>query len=262
MQSTAVQRPPRCLSEGGAWGRLESPDTPDSQEAAMTTAATQFPAPRPFTPEECAALTAAGIIAEREQAAVLAGKRCFTVDECLAMLLAGILHEDDRTELIEGVLIYMPPIGDYHVGGTIWLNQLLVQALAGRALVQPQCPIYLNERSAPQPDIAVVRWRPVTESSRSFPIDVYLVIEIADSSLRYDSGPKLAMYAAAGIPEVWIANLRARKVAAHTAPAGSAYTNVRTYRSADIISPGAFPDVSLPVDDFMPPAPGPDVEIA
>ena len=131
----------------------------------MTTAATQLPAPRPFTPEECAALTAAGIIAEREQAAVLAGKRCFTVDECLAMLSAGILHEDDRTELIEGVLIYMPPIGDYHVGVTIWLNQLLVQALAGRALVQPQCPIYLNDRSAPEPDIAVVRWRPITESS-------------------------------------------------------------------------------------------------
>ena len=228
----------------------------------MTTAATQLPAPRPFTPEECAALTAAGIIAERERAAVLAGKRCFTVDECLAMLSAGILHEDDRTELIEGVLIYMPPIGDYHVGVTIWLNQLLVQALAGRALVQPQCPIYLNDRSAPEPDLAVVRWRPISESSFSYPPDVYLVVEIADSSLRYDSGPKLARYAAAGIPEVWIANLRAREVTAHSSPAGSEYTSVRTYRSGDSISPGAFPDVVLAIDDFMPPAPGPDVEIA
>ena len=228
----------------------------------MTTAATQLPAPRPFTAEECAVLVAAGIIAEGEQAAVLSGKRRFTVDECLAMLEPGVLHEDDRIELMDGVLICMAPIGEFHVGGTIWLTQLLVQALAGRALVQPQCPIYLNDRSAPEPDLAVVRWRPISESSRSFPSDIFLVIEIADSSLRYDSGPKLARYAAAGIPEVWIANLRAREVIAHTAPAGSEYTTVRTYRSGDSISPGAFPDVSLAVADFMPPAPGPDVEIA
>jgi Uma2 family endonuclease len=89
-----------------------------------------------------------------------------------------------------------------------------------------------------------------------------LVIEIADSSLRYDSGSKLARYAAAGIPEVWIARLRAREVTTHTDPAGSEYASVRVYRSGESIAPRAFPDVSLAVDDFMPPAPGPDVEIA
>ena len=228
----------------------------------MTTATTWLPSTRPFTPEECAALVAADIIAEGEQAAVLAGQRRFTVDECLAMLEAGVLHEDDRIELIDGELLIMAPIGEYHVGGNIWLNRLLIQVLGDRALVQSQCPIYLSGRSAPEPDIAVVRWRPITESSISFPPDVYLVVEIADSSLRYDSGPKLARYAAAGIPEVWIANLRAREVTAHANPSGSEYTSVRTYRSGDSISPGAFPDVSLAVDEFMPPAPGPDVEIA
>ena len=228
----------------------------------MTTAATQLPPARPFTPEECEVLVGAGIIAGSERAAVLAGKRRFTVDECLAMLEADVLHEDDRIELIDGELLIMAPIGEYHVGGNIWLNQLLIQALAGRALVQSQCPIYLSDRSAPEPDIAVVRWRPITESSLSFPPDVYLIVEIADSSLRYDSGPKLARYAAAGIPEVWIANLRARVVTAHANPAGSEYTSVRIYRSGDSISPGAFPDIFLAVDDFMPPAPGPDVEVA
>ena len=227
----------------------------------MTTT-TQLPAARPFTPEECAALVAAGVIAEGEQAAVLAGKRPFTAKECLAMLEAGVLHEDDPLELIDGELLLMAPIGEYHVGGNIWLTQLLVQALAGRALVQSQCPIYLNDRSAPEPDIAVVRWRPISESSFSFPPDVYLVVEIADSSLRYDSGPKLARYAAAGIPEVWIANLRAQEVTAHANPSGSAYTTARVYQSGESIAPQAFPDVVLPIDDFMPPAPGPDVEIA
>ena len=228
----------------------------------MTTATTQFPVARPFTPEECAALVAAGVIAEGERAAVLAGKRLFSVAECWAMLEAEVLHEDDRVELIDGELLIMAPIGEYHVGGTIWLNQMLVQSLAGRALIQPQCPIYLSDRSAPEPDIAVVRWRPITESSLSFPSDVYLVIEIADSSLRYDSGPKLAMYAAAGIPEVWVANLRAREVMVFTDPSATGYATVHTYRAGDNISLGAFPDISLAVDDFMPPAPGPDVEVA
>ena len=230
----------------------------------MTSAITQLPPARPFTTEECAALVAAGIIAEGEQAAVLAGKRLFTTKECLAMVSAGILYKEERIELIDGVLVCMAPIGQYHVGGTIWLTRnCLIQALLGdRALVQPQCPIYLNDRSAPEPDLAVVRWRPISESSLSYPADVYLVIEIADSSLRYDSGPKLARYAAAGIPEVWIAGLRAREVIAHANPSGSRYTTVHTYRSGDSISPGAFPDVSLAVDDFMPPPPGPDVEIA
>ena len=227
----------------------------------MTTT-TQLPPARPFTPEECAVLVAAGIIAEGEQAAVLAGKRLFTATECLAMLEVGVLHEDDRIELIDGVLICMAPTGEYHIGGTIWLTRLLIQALGDLALVQTQCPIYLNDRSAPEPDLAVVRWRPISESSFSFPSDVYQVIEIADSSLRYDSGPKLARYAAASIPEVWIANLRAREVTVHTAPEGSAYTSVRTYRSRESIRPQAFPGVSLAVDDFMPPAPGPDVAIA
>ena len=228
----------------------------------MTTATTQFPVARPFTPEECAALVAAGTIAEGEQAAVLAGKRLFSVAECWAMLEAGVLHEDDRIELIDGKLLIMAPIGEFHIGGTIWLNRLLVQVLGDRALVQPQCPIYLSDRSAPEPDIAVVRWRPITESSLSFPSDVYLVVEIADSSLRYDSGPKLAMYAAAVIPEVWIANLRAREVMVFTDPAASGYATVHTYRAGDSISPGAFPEISLAVNDFMPPAPGPDVEAA
>ena len=228
----------------------------------MTTAATQLPPARPFTPEECVALIAANIIAEDEQAAVLAGKRRFTVDECLAMLEAGVLHEDDRIELIDGVLIYMAPIGNHHDTGTDWLNRVLSRTLGDRAMVRVQGSIRLNNMGAPQPDIAILRLRPLDDVRPYFPQDIFLVVEVADSSLRYDSGPKLARYAAAGIPEVWVANLRAREVMVFTNPAASGYASVRTYRAGDSISLGAFPDVVLSIDDFMPPAPGPDVEVA
>ena len=212
-----------------------------------------MPPARPFSSEECAALARAGIIDAGEQADVLAGRHRFTVDEYLAMERAGILHEDDRIELIDGEIIIMPPIGDPHEVSTDWLTRLFVPPLIGRAIVRVQGAIRLNDRSAPQPDIAVLRERPLSEVGPYFPPDVHLVIEVADSTLAYDRGAKLARYAAAGIPEVWVANLRAREVTAYAEPNGAEYAAVRTYRAGDTISPRVFPDVILTVSDFMPP---------
>ena len=220
-----------------------------------TAIATDLPPPRPFTPDECDALAAAGIIADGEQSAVMKNARPFTVDEYLAMETAGILHEDDRIELIDGRIIVMAPIGNYHLGGTNWITMLLVPPLAGRALVQVGGPIYLDDHSAPQPDFAIIRLRPVTEVVYTYPSDVYFVIEVAHTSLAYDRGPKLARYAAAGIPEVWIANLRTREVTTYTDPSDGQYANAHVYRPGESVSPQAFPDVILPVNDFMPPAP-------
>ena len=209
---------------------------------------------RPFTPKECEALVSAGIIAEGEQADVLAGVRLFTVDEYMEMEKVGVLHEDDRIELMDGKIIVMAPIGDSHVFGTDWLTMILAPLFVGLAMVRIGGPIYLNDRSAPQPDVAVVRMFHTVEEAHSHPDDVYFVIEVADSSLRYDSGAKLARYAAAGIPEVWVANLRVREVTVYADPSGSEYATATTHRPGDSISPRAFPDVVLAVDEFMPPA--------
>ena len=169
------------------------------------------------------------------------------------MVGAGILHEDDRVELMDGKIIVMPPIGDPHEVGTDWLNRLLVPPLINRAMVRVQGAIRLNDRSAPQPDIAVLRERSLSEVGPYFPPDVYLVIEVSDSTLAYDQGAKLARYAAVGIPEVWVANLRAREITAYAEPSGSKYASVRAYGVGESISPRAFPDVVLAVGDFMPP---------
>ena len=219
-----------------------------------TLTTTGMPPARPFSQEECAALAQAGIIDADEQADVLAGRRRFTVDEYLAMGEAGVLYEDDRIELIDGEIIIMPPIGDPHEASTDWLTRLFVSPLIGRAIVRVQGAIRLNDRSAPQPDIAVLRERPLSEVGPYFPPDMHLVVEVADSTLAYDRGAKLARYAAAGIPEVWVANLRAREVTAYAEPNGAEYAAVRTYQVGESISPRAFPDVILAVSDFMPPA--------
>ena len=220
----------------------------------MTTTVTGLPPMRPFTPQECEALVSAGIIAEGEQADVLAGIRLFTGDECGEMVKAGILNRQDRLELIEGKIVVMAPIGKHHHAGVDWLNMLLATALFGRAMVRVGGSIFLNDRNSPQPDIAVIRLHPITELVLVDPSEIYFVIEVADSSLRYDSGPKLARYAAADIPEVWIANLRIREVTVYADPSDSTYATINTYRPGDSVSPRAFPDVTLAVDDFMPPA--------
>ena len=219
----------------------------------MTTTKTELPPMRPFTPEECEVLVAAGIIAEGEQPAVLSGARLFNVDEYLDMVKAGILHEDDHIELIDGKIVIMAPIGNHHQFATDWFTMLLAHALFGRAMVRIQGSIRLNMRSAPQPDVAVLRMRSFDDIRPYYPDDIYFVIEVADSSLRYDSGAKLARYAAAGIPEVWVANLRIREVTVYADPSGSEYASVSTYRAGDSVSPRAFPDVTLAVDEFMPP---------
>ena len=179
-------------------------------------------------------------------------RRLFTVAEYMAMGAAGILEEHERIELLAGEIIEMAPIGNRHLFATDALNMLLVPALVGRAVVRVQGSIQLDDHSAPEPDIVLLRPRARYDSESAMPADVLLVIEVADSSVEYDRGHKLALYAAAGIPEVWIANLRTGEVEACANPVGTEYTSVRTVAADGSISPRAFPEMTLDLREFMP----------
>ena len=181
-------------------------------------------------------------------------RRLFTVAEYAAMAEAGILQEDERIELLAGEIVRMAPIGDPHLFGTDSLTTLMVPALAGRAIVRVRGSIRLDDHSAPQPDLALLRPRDDYYAESATPADVFLVIEVADSSLDFDRGPKSDLYAAAGIREFWIANLRTGEVEARTDPVDGAYTSVRMVTRSGVISPQAFPDVTLSLSEFMPPA--------
>ena len=181
-------------------------------------------------------------------------RRLFTVAEYLAMGEAGILHEDEHVELLAGEIIQMAAIGNRHLFCTDALTMLFAPALVGRAIVRVQGSIQLDEYGMPQPDIVLLRHRPDYYDETATPEDVLLLIEVADSSLEYDYGPKSEFYAAAGIPEFWIANLRTGEVEARTDPVGTEYTTVRTIPVGGAITPQAFPDVTLQLREFMPPA--------
>jgi Uma2 family endonuclease len=180
-------------------------------------------------------------------------RRLFTVAEYMAMGEAGILGEHERIELLAGEIIEMAPIGNRHLFATDALTMLLAPALVGQAVVRVQGSIQLDDYGAPEPDIVVLRPRPDYYAGPAMPTDVLLLIEVADSSLEYVRGFKLALYAAAGIPEVWIANLRTGEVEACANPVGTEYASVRTVSADGSISPQAFPDVALELSQFMPP---------
>ena len=178
-------------------------------------------------------------------------RRRFTVDEYCAMAEAGILKECERVELLDGEIIVMPPIGEPHEDGTTRLGGDLTYVLRGRALVRVQNSVRLDDYGLPEPDIAVVGLRDDYHRHRPTPDDVLLLVEVSHTTLAFDREVKLPRYAAAGIPEVWIVNVRARQVEGYSDPVDGAYRSRRVVTADGSISPLAFPDVSLAVADFL-----------
>ncbi len=183
--------------------------------------------------------------------------RRFTVDEFDRIIEAGIFDEDERVELIDGVVVQMTPIGDAHASCVLRLTDLLTARLGRRALVQIQGPIRLHPDDAtrPEPDVAVVRRREdYYRHERPRAEDIFLVIEVGDTSAERDLRIKLPKYARAGIGESWVVDLAAECVivARDPAPGGEYRTQVEARRGANLLVPG-FPDVSLDVDDVIGP---------
>lgn len=172
-------------------------------------------------------------------------RRLFSVDECVAMEAADILHEDEHIELLDGEIFHTAAMGDPHLFCTDRLNMLLAPALVSRALVRVQGSIRLNDYTAPEPDVSLLRFHDNYYAESATSDDMLLLIEVADTSLEFDLGPKAARYAAASIPELWVANLRTREVIVHTDPVDGAYTTIHTVPADGSISPQAFPDLKL-----------------
>ena len=148
-----------------------------------------------------------------------------TVADYYRMGEVGILAPDARVELIEGEIIDMAPIGSPHVSAVLQLDHLLQQAVMGNALVLVQNPIVLGDYSAPQPDLALLRPRAdYYRSSLARPGDVLLIVEVAQSSLRFDRDDKVPLYARHGIPEVWLVDLKGKRLVRHRNPQHGAYT--------------------------------------
>jgi Uma2 family endonuclease len=179
-------------------------------------------------------------------------RRRFTLDEYHRMADAEILHEDDRVELIRGEIVQMSLIGPPHAAAVAALNRLLVQRAADRAVVWPQNPIVILPDSEPQPDVVLLRPRgDGYRRGHPQPEDILLLVEIADTSLRYDRTVKLQLYAAAGVREVWIVDLGGGAIEVYREPEGERYRRQDRVARGGALAPEAFADLLVPVSEIL-----------
>ncbi|PSQ97648.1 MAG: Uma2 family endonuclease [Bacteroidetes bacterium SW_9_63_38] len=182
-------------------------------------------------------------------------ERRLSVDDYLAMGRAGILDEDDRVELLNGRLINMTPIGPPHSHSVNALERLLARRLYDKdpapAHISVQNPIQLSEHSAPEPDL--VLYDPEMPRDRHpHPEDIFLVVEVAESSIDYDRTVKAAHYAAAGLPECWLVDLSHERVDVFRQPEDDGYAERHRHRAGDELPISMLPDIkALPVDEIV-----------
>ncbi len=176
------------------------------------------------------------------------------------MIEQGFFRADERVELIQGVLHQMSPEGPRHTAAIDRLLDFFYAALGDRVQVRVKHPIWLTDsNSEPEPDLVLAKRREDTYSERH-PVaaEVFLVVEVAASSLEEDRHVKIPLYAAAGIVEYWIVNLRDNLIEVYREPTspdeGAPYYHQHLRFSAqDSVNPAQFPDCAISVKDLLPP---------
>ena len=168
------------------------------------------------------------------------------------------VFEREPLELVGGQLIVAEPQSTYHASAIRMVDYALRAALPPGWIVSIQSPLSLDDESEPEPDVFVAPGRP-SDYRDAHPSRPVLVVEVAESSLRFDRLRKGSLYARAGVPDYWIVNLVDRVLEVHrdpaperSAPWGWAYRSVATLAPPASVAPTAFSDVPLVVADLLP----------
>jgi Uma2 family endonuclease len=180
-------------------------------------------------------------------------RKRFTVEEFHRMAEVGLLKPDDRVELIEGEVYEMSPIGEQHIGAVIALTgafaPLTIQAAAN---VSVQNAVLLDRITEVYPDVTLLRPRQDHYRARKpGPLDVLLLIEVSDTTLRFDLQVKVPLYARANIAEVWVVDLQDQRLIVHREPTGNGFASVRTFSRGEAVAPLHFPELLIAVSDVV-----------
>jgi Uma2 family endonuclease len=181
--------------------------------------------------------------------------KSWTVEDYYRLSELGILDGDDRTELIIGQIVIMAAKGTLHVVALQLLTHKLAAQLEQIALIRTQDPIRLNDFSEPEPDLAIVKGTILDYTQHHpRPEDIYLVVEIADSTLKTDCEVKDKLYAQAGITDYWVIDIKNRQVHIFREPTSTGYNNNFILTESQTVSPLAFSHIILPIASILPPA--------
>jgi Uma2 family endonuclease len=167
------------------------------------------------------------------------------------LVTSGGLQPDARLELIDGEILDMAPQQSLHSTAVRLVEDALRGAFGAGFDVRAQLPLAIDDRSEPEPDVAVVTGGP-RDYRDAHPTTAVLVVEIADSSLALDRGRKLALYARNGIADYWILNLVDDCLEVYRQPMGARYASPAVLDGGDSIAPLAQPEHPLAVADLLP----------
>ncbi len=176
--------------------------------------------------------------------------RRFTLEEYHRLIKLGFF-QNERIELIRGDLVHMVAKGTAHATCCRNLIRELGKLVTEKAELQCQDPITLPSGSEPEPDFAIVN-SPSNNylSAHPTPGDIFLVIEVADSSLNYDRDVKIPLYAEADIYHYWIFNLVANQLEVYSEPFQD-YDNQFGYRLKRIFSANQSVQLPLHLSPFL-----------
>lgn len=179
--------------------------------------------------------------------------RLFTSDEYYRLARYGILKPDEHTELIYGrVIKRLSPMGRPHSITVLNVTEELKRAFGEGYFVQPQMPMRLSTGLEPEPDALVLPGSPEDYPDSPPSTAALLLVEVSDTTLRYDRGTKAMMYATDAIPDYWLINLRLRTLEVRRQPSEGEYLELNVYREGDAVSPLAASGASVAVSDLLP----------
>ncbi|MGH9065165.1 MAG: Uma2 family endonuclease [Acidimicrobiales bacterium] len=182
-------------------------------------------------------------------------RHAFTVEQWHRLGEVGLFGEDSRAELLDGEVVDMSPIGALHALCVKRLIRMFSMLVGEAAIISAQDPVVLDDRSEPQPDLALLR--PPLEryaAAHPGPEDIFLVVEVADTSLVWDRDHKAPLYGRAGVGECWVVDLSTGEVLVLGRPSPDGYLTSRRARRGERLDVPGLPGTMVAVDDVLGPA--------
>ncbi|MDT4288263.1 Uma2 family endonuclease [Methylomonas sp. MO1] len=189
---------------------------------------------------------------DKTMVAVFPQKHLTDIAEWHRMGEAGIFPPETRMELIEGEILHMAPIGFNHAGHVTRLTRYFFRLLDDTVSIRSQNPIQLGDLSEPEPDLVLVK--PDTDdytTRHPAASDVLLLVEVSDSTLRFDRTQKLRLYAGHNIPEYWIVNLIDNCLEVYRQPQEGDYLDKSVVTKADSINLVALPELQVSIASIL-----------
>ena len=179
--------------------------------------------------------------------------RPITVKQYDSMIKNGIFDENDKIELLNGVIIEKMSKGTKHATLNDIIATNFIYQLGRQAVIRNQNPIWLDDFSEPEPDIVLVE-TPVTKYFENHPTpnEIYLILEISDTTLSYDRNDKCLAYSKAGIRQYLLLNVQDRTIEDYREPSADGYQSKQTFRAGQTFNLVAFPEHTFKVEDFLP----------